>query len=235
MTLPDTRPPFHATPDTGRRHRRWQATAVQALLGLGLVLTSVGCAPLVVGGAVISGFAAVDRRTGGAQLEDKGIELKALGRVREAVGDRGHVDVNAYNRLALITGAVPTDADRQAVEQAVTKIENVKSTVNELVVGFNPSIGTRSQDLIISSKVRANLLDARDLQVTAFKVTTEAGVCYLMGRVTEREADRATEIARSIGGVTKVVKVFEIITEAELAALQPKPAPASASASAPQK
>jgi osmotically-inducible protein OsmY len=230
MNLPDTRLPLPATPDASRRRR--QSIPVQALLGLVLVLASAGCAPLVVGGAMITGFAAVDRRTSGAQLEDKAIELKSLSRVREAIADRGHVDVNAYNRLVLITGAVPTDADRQAVEQAVVKIENVRSTVNELAVGFNPSIGTRSQDLIISSKIRASLLDAKDLQVTAFKVTTEAGVCYLMGRVTEREADRATEIARGISGVSKVVKVFEIITEAELAALQPKPAPTSASASA---
>jgi osmotically-inducible protein OsmY len=199
--------------------------SVRAAACLCLALAGAGCAPLIVGGAVVSSLVAVDRRTSGAQLEDQAIELKSLGRVKDAIGDRGHVSVSAYNRLVLITGAVPTDADRAAVEQAVTRIENVKSTVNELSVGFNPSISTRSQDLIVSSKVRASLIDARDLQVNAFKVTTEAGVCYLMGRVTEREADRAAEMVRSISGVTKVVKVFEIISEAELANLQPKPAP----------
>jgi osmotically-inducible protein OsmY len=181
------------------------------------------CAPLIVGGAAVgSVLVFTDRRTSGAQLEDQAIELKAMNRVREAIGERGHVSATSYNRVVLITGEVPAEADRATVEQAIARVENVKSTVNELAVMGNSSLTARSNDAILSSKVKATFVDAKDLQANAFKVVTERGTVYLMGRVTEREATRATELARSVGGVQKVVRVFEILSEAELADLQPK-------------
>ncbi len=190
------------------------AAAIAGLQALG------GCAPLIVGGAVMSGLVVVDRRTSGTQLEDQGIELKALNRVREVTAGRGHVSVSSYNRLVLITGEASTQADRAAIEQAIKQIENVRAIVNELAVMEATSLGSRSSDLVITSKVRASFIDASDLQAPAFKVVTERGVVHLMGRVTEREAGRATEVARGIGGVQKVVRVFEVISEAELAKLQ---------------
>lgn len=188
------------------------------------------CAPLIVGGAVAGAALMVtDRRTSGTQVEDQSIELKALTRVREAIGERGHVNTTSYNRLVLLTGEVPTEADRAAVEQAISRIEGVKSVVNELAVMGNSSVTSRSNDTILTSKVKASFVDAKDLFATAFKVVTERGTVYLMGRVTEREANRASDIARGVAGVQKVVRVFEIITEAELADLQPKQAqPAAA-------
>ncbi|WP_088279686.1 BON domain-containing protein [Ideonella sp. A 288] len=182
------------------------------------------CAPLVVGGAVMGGLVVVDRRTSGTQLEDQGIELKAINRVREVTGGRGHYNITSYNRVALITGEAATDADRAAVEQAVRQIENVRSLVNEVAVMEASSITSRSGDLVTTGRVKAAFIDANDLQATVFKVVTERGVVHLMGRVTEREANRATEVARTVGGVAKVVKVFDVITEAELAKLQPAPA-----------
>ena len=180
------------------------------------------CAPLVLGGAMVGGALSFsDRRTSGAQVEDEAIELKSGSRLRGALGDRAHVNVTSYNRSALLTGEVPTDADRAAAELAVTGIENVRGIVNELVVAFNSSLTARSSDTIVTSKVKAGFLDAKDLQSNAIKVVTERGVVYLMGRVTEREAGRAAELARSVGGVGRVVKVFEVISEAELAQLQP--------------
>ena len=180
------------------------------------------CAPLVLGGAMVGGaLSFTDRRTSGAQLEDETIELKSGSRLRDALSDRAHVNVTSYNRSALLTGEVPTDADRAAAELAVTGIENVRGIVNELVVAFNSSLTARSSDTIVTSKVKAGFLDAKDLQSNAIKVVTERGVVYLMGRVTEREAGRAAELARSVGGVSRVVKVFEVISEAELAQLQP--------------
>ena len=172
----------------------------------------------MVGGALM----ATDRRTSGAQVEDQAIELKAINRVREALGDRGHVSVTSYNRMVLLTGEVPAEADRVAVEQVLARVENVRSTVNDLAVMGNSSLTSRSNDTILTSKVKASFVDARDMLSNAFKVLTERGTVYLMGRVTEREAKRAADLARSISGVQKVVRVFEIVTEAELADLQPK-------------
>jgi osmotically-inducible protein OsmY len=182
------------------------------------------CAPLLIGGALVGGsMVAIDRRTSGAQLEDDAIELKAPKRVSEAIGDRGSVSVTSYNRLILITGAVPTEADKSAVEQSLARIENVRSVVNELAVAAPASLSSRSNDALLTSKIVASFIDAKDLQVKALKVVTERGIVYLMGRVTEREATRAAEVARGVDGVQKVVKVFEIVTEAELANPQASP------------
>jgi osmotically-inducible protein OsmY len=178
-----------------------------------------GCAAVAIGAAAGTALVVVDRRTAGVQLEDQNIELKSLTRVREVLGDRGHVNVTSYNRMALITGEVPTEADRTAVEQAIARIENVRSTVNDLAVMGPSSLTARSNDAILTSKVKATYVDAKDLQATAVKVVTERGTVYLMGRVTEREASRAVELARGIAGVQKVVRVFEILSEAELATL----------------
>jgi osmotically-inducible protein OsmY len=178
-----------------------------------------GCAALVVGGAVGTAMVVTDRRTAGVQLEDQNIELKSLTRIKEVLGDRGHVNTTSFNRMVLITGEVPTEADRSAVEQAIARIENVRSTVNELAVAGPSSLTARSSDTILTSKVKATYVDAKDLQSGAVKVVTERGTVYLMGRVTEREASRAAELARGVGGVQKVVRVFEILTEAELATL----------------
>ncbi len=180
------------------------------------------CAPMLVGGAVMTGMMAVDRRTSGAQLEDQGIELKAANRIAEVTAGRGHISVTSYNRLVLITGETASEADRAAVEQAVRQIENVRSIVNELAVMQSGSLGSRSSDLVLTSKVKAAFIDADDLQALTIKVVSERGVVHLMGRVTEREANRATQIARAVGGVKKVVRVFEVVSEAELARLQPE-------------
>jgi len=181
-----------------------------------------GCAPLLVGGAMLGGTMMYgDRRTSGTQVEDQAIELKAASRVRE-LALPANVNVTSYNRLVLITGEVPREADKVAVEQVVTKVEAVRSVVNDLAIGEPSGVGSRASDSVISGKVKASFVDAKDLQAQAAKVVTERGVVYLMGRVTEREAARFADVARSVDGVRKVVRVFEILTEAELATIQPK-------------
>ena len=194
-----------------------------------LATSLTACVPLVVGGAMAGGaLVATDRRTSGAQLEDEGIELRGSNRLRTALGERGHINLTSYNRQVLLTGEVPTEQDKQLVEQTIVKVDNVLSVVNELAVSGNSSLGQRSSDVLVTGRVRAQLVDARDLFANAFKVTTERGTTYLMGRVTQREADRATAIARTTSGVLKVVRVFDLISEADLARLQPKaPAPAA--------
>lgn len=195
------------------------------LAGLATATLMSACAPLLVGGAVVgTSMVVTDRRTSGTQLEDQAIELKAKTRVREAVGERGHVNITSYNRTVLLTGEVAADVDKVAVEQAVAKIEGVRTVVNELAVMGSSSIASRSNDAVLTSKVKASYIDAKDVFANAIKVTTERGTVYLMGRVTEREANRASDIARGVAGVQKVVKVFEVISEAELAEIQPKQA-----------
>lgn len=182
------------------------------------------CAPLVVG-AVVGGGAlvAADRRTSGTQLEDQTIELKANARIREQLSSGAHVSVNSYNRVALVTGEVSSEADRQAVERIVAGVENVQRVMNETAVMEASSLKSRSNDVWIGSQIKAKFVDARDLFSNAYDVVVTRGTVYLMGRVTEREAVRATDIARQISGVNKVVRAFEIISEDELARLQPAP------------
>ena len=185
------------------------------------------CVPLVMGGAAVGTLVAVDRRTSGTQLEDEGIEFRATNRLHGLYGDRAHVNVTSWNRQVLLTGEVPTQEDRQKAEQTLREVENVRSVVNDLVVAPPSSLSQRSNDTLITGKVKASFVDAKDLVSAAFKVVTERGVVYLMGRVTQREATRATEIARGVSGVTKVVRVFEIISEEELRRnfANPQPAP----------
>lgn len=190
------------------------------------------CAPLIVGGAVVGGVMAVDRRTAGTQIEDEGIELRAANRIRETLGDRVHVNVTSYNRQALLTGEVPTAQDRQTVEQIVAQVENTRSVVNDLAVAPNSSLGQRSNDTFITGKVRASLVDAQDISANSFKVVTERNIVYLMGRVSQREANRATEIARGVSDVRKVVRVFEIVSEEELRRMAPQPASVTTDSSA---
>lgn len=180
------------------------------------------CVPLVLGGAFVGGaVVATDRRTTGTVVEDEGIELRAAGRLREALGDRAHINVTSYNRQVLLTGEVPTQQDKQTVEQIVAGVDNVRHIVNELGVLANSSLSQRSSDSLVTGRVKGGLLDAKDLSSNAFKIVTERGVTYVMGRVTAREAKRATEVISSTSGVQKVVRILETISEAELAQLQP--------------
>ena len=200
----------------------FRPTLICAALASAALLSA--CAPLLLGGAAVSGaLMATDRRTSGAQVEDQAIELKGESRLRAALGDRAHLNVTSYNRIALITGEVANETDRQLAESTVQAVENVKTVVNEAAVAGLSSLTSRTNDTIIGSKVKASFVDAKDLQANSIKVVGERGIIYLMGRVTEREAARAAEVARGVSGVQKVVRVFEIISEDELKAMQPEP------------
>ena len=200
---------------------------VKAVSGLLLVCTLGACAPLMIAGVAGTAMVASDRRTSGSQLEDESIELRAKARIRDNLGERVHVNVTSFNRQVLLTGEVTAEKDRQAVVQLVERIENVKAVVNELAVMPLSNLSERSNDLLIVAKVKASFVDSRDLFANAFKVVTERGTVYLMGRVTQREANSATQLTRNVGGVNKVVRLFEIISEDELRNLLPPPAPAA--------
>ena len=194
------------------------ALLVAALAG---TFTLQGCEVLAIG-AVAGGSAvvAVDRRTTGIQIEDKTIEVKVGQRAKEVLGDKGNVNATAYNRTVLLTGEVPTEGDRASMEAAAAKVENVKSVVNELTVGFPSSLSARASDGIIAGRIRARFIEASDLSASAFKITVEGGVVYLMGMVSEAESRRATQLAAGISGVKKVVRVFEMISAEEVMRLR---------------
>lgn len=201
---------------------------VSTLLATSLAFGALsGCAPLLLGGAFVGGtLVATDRRTSGAQLEDEGIELRAASRFRDAFVERVHINVNSYNRQVLLTGEVPSAADKAAAEAIASKVENVKSVVNELAVLGNSTLTARSSDTLVTSRVKAALVDNKELYANAFKITTERGTVYMMGRVSKGEADKATEVVRRQTGVQKVVRVLEIISDEELKRIQPVPAKA---------
>lgn len=192
-------------------------TLVLALAGLSML---TACVPLVVGGAAAGALVASDRRTSGTQLEDETIELRSASRIRADFGTRVRVNVTSYNRQVLLTGEVPNVQDRAAVAQLVGKVDNVESVVNELAVQSSPSLAERSTDLLVTGRIKAALLDARDLQANSVKVVTERGVAYLMGRLTAREAERVTIVVRAVPGVQRVVRIFETISEDDLRRLQ---------------
>ena len=215
-----------------RGSRRGLPFAVAGAALAGALLS--GCGAILVGGAIVGGaMVATDRRTTGAQVDDETIEVKSSSRMSETFHDRARIETTSYNRMALLTGEVPNAADKATAEQILARVPNVASVVNELTVGPLNSFTERSRDTYITTKVKASLVDAQDLFAHSIKVTTHRSVVYLMGRVTEREANRASEVARGVGGVVKVVRVFEVISEAELATTQPKTlAPPDAAASA---
>lgn len=184
-----------------------------------------GCVEMMIGGAVMGSLAATDRRTFGAQTEDKTIVFKGESRISKLIGEAGHVNVNSFNRKVLLTGEVRDEAMKQAVEREAAAIENVASIVNELEIGMISSFGSRSNDTLITGKVKAAFVDAKDLFANSIKVVTERGNVYLMGIVTEKEGARAAEVTSNVGGVQKVVKVFDYISEEELRRLSSTPEP----------
>lgn len=204
---------------------KFSSSVLTIALVASLAATLSACVPLVVGGAAMSAMVAVDRRTSGAQLEDEGIELRGASRLRDTFGDRAHINITSYNRQVLLTGEVTNDAAKQQAEQVIARVENVKTIVNELGAAGNSTLVQRSSDVLITGKIKASLVDAKDLYAGAFKVVTERSTVYLMGRVTPREADRATSIARQIDGVQRVVRIFEVISDDEMRRVQTQIAP----------
>ena len=200
------------------------ACAVLSVAALGGALS--GCVALVGGGAAVAGMSAVDRRSTGTQVEDQGIELRAGNRIGEVMGDKAKASVTSYNRMVLLTGQAGNATDKASIEKLVREQSTVRQVYNEIEVApFTATLGQRSQDTMITTKVKASLVNAKDISSSAIKVVTENNVVYLMGIVTPRESKRAAEIARGVNDVTKVVRLFEVITEDELAAMTPKSAP----------
>src|SRR5690606_11053237 len=182
-----------------------------ALTSLVTLTASSACTPLLMGGAAVTGaLVASDRRTSGAQLEDQAIEIKAANRIKDAVGSRARALVTSYNRRVLLTGEVANERDKALIAEAVSQVENVSAVQNELEITNSPTLRERAADTVVTGRVKAAFVDVKQIPASAFKVTTERGTVYLMGRVTQRESDYATQVARNTQGVRKVVRVLEI-------------------------
>jgi len=203
-----------------------KAPMAKAVLCTALLAALAGsltaCFPLVVGGVAMGAAATVDRRTLGAQTEDKSITVKAEVKLANLGGDNGHINVASFNRKVLLTGEVPDQAIKATAEREVRAIEGVQSVFNELEIAGPASYTSRSSDALVTTKVKASLVEMKTISAASFKVVTENGTVYLMGRVTQREGDVATDVTKSVAGVQRVVKLFEYITEEELRAITPQ-------------
>ena len=183
-----------------------------SILALLLLSTQLaGCFPAVVGGATAGGLMASDRRTSGIFVEDQSIEFKVSKRLLSYMENAAHVNVTSYNRVILLTGEVPTEAQRTEAEKLTREVTNVREIHNALVVGPASSIGDRSNDTYTTTKIKTRFVSENLFPANIVKVVTEAGTAYLMGIVSEKEANDAVEVARNTEGVSKVVKVFEYI------------------------
>jgi osmotically-inducible protein OsmY len=193
------------------------------VLGSALAASLSGCVAMAVGGAATTVLSANDRRTLGMQTEDKSINVKAEIKMQQLTGENGHVNVTSYNRKVLLTGEVRDEAMKQAAEREVRAIDNVVSVINELEIAGPSSYTSRSNDALITTKVKASLVDKKTISATSVKVTTERGVVYLQGLVTPREGNIAADVAKGVAGVNRVVKIFEYIAEEDPRANQPAP------------
>jgi osmotically-inducible protein OsmY len=203
--------------------RRYRYAALAALI---VPFFLQGCPALILGGGAAAVGALEDRRTSGTQIEDQGIESRAQGRIKERVGERAHVNVTVFNRSVLLTGEAWDETTRAEIEKIAAAVPNVRSVTNEVQVSGLSSAASRANDTALTAKVKGRLLNVKGLNPYHVKVVTEGGVVYLLGLVTELEAEAAVDVARTTGGVRKVVKVFEYCKSTDELCRPSPPAPA---------
>jgi osmotically-inducible protein OsmY len=170
-----------------------------------------GCAATAVGAGAAGVTAAVDRRTTGTLIDDEVIEFKSVAALIEDADlwDQAHLSVTSFNGITLLSGEAPTDILKSRAGKIVANIRKVRHVYNELVVAAPSSVLSRSNDSYLSAKVKSALLAADNIQANHVKVVTEAGTVFLMGLLSRQEADVATDVTRRVGGVQRVVKLFE--------------------------
>jgi osmotically-inducible protein OsmY len=187
-------------------------TSAKLIAAALLSMHLAACVPVVAGGAVAGGVMAADRRTSGIYIEDQAIELKAKKMIVDNIGAANiNVSVTSFNLNVLLTGEAISEEIRTKAERAALSVENVKTVTNELAISEKSGLGTSANDTYITSKVKSMMLKENRFPSNYVKVVTENSIVYLMGMVTREEGEEAVDIARSIGGVEKVVKVFEFI------------------------
>jgi len=205
------------------KRRHWRRPLAAAALCTMLTLSLQGCFGVLAGGLLAGTFAASDRRTLGAQTEDKAIVVKGETNVSSALPDGAHVNVTSFNRKVLLSGEVPDQASKVRAEREINNIAGVEHVFNELAISGSSSFSSRSSDALITSKVLASLVDSKELYANAFKITTERGIVYLLGRVTQREGQIGAKIASGVSGVQKVVTLYDYLSEEEAKQLSQQP------------
>jgi len=173
------------------------------------LLSGGGCAVVVIGATVGAGtLVAMDRRSTGVRAGDQAIESKVTKAASEKWGITAHINVTSYDGKVLLTGEVPTPAIRDEIERIAKATEFVRGVTNELLVGPESTIGGRTQDTYITSKVKARLIESKQFDANNVKVVTERRTVYLLGLVSPAEGDAAAEVAASTSDVERVVKLF---------------------------
>jgi osmotically-inducible protein OsmY len=200
---------------------KWMTGSRAAAALVVTALLTSACAPLVVGGAAATALVANDRRTTGTVVEDNAIEVKVSNAIEKALSKQGHISVTSFNRRVLLTGEAPTEALKAMAEEVAKRGDNVVLVINELAVAGNASTTQRAADTLLSSRVKVAFISDEQVDASAVKVVTDRGQVYLMGLLTQREADRATDVARRVPGVQGVVRVIELISEQELLRIKP--------------
>jgi len=194
-----------------------QLRSLSAFLIVLVCVLLQGCPAIIVGAAGGAAMAAHDRRDAETMLKDEQIESNAADKIYsdKALEKKIHANITSYNQVVLVTGEVLTPELRDHAISLIQNISNIKRIHNELVVGNLTSFGSRSSDSLITSKIKTKMIGAKGLDATRVKVVTENGKVFLMGIVTEKEADIAVDIARNVDNVKQVIKIFEIIPEPE--------------------
>jgi len=180
-----------------------------------VVTLFTGCVPMVLTGVGVGASTGAlmveDRRTAGIFIEDERIELRTNRRIKENFGNEARVTVTSYNRNVLLTGEAPNESIKKEIEKLAMSVENVRNIFNEIMITERSSLASRSNDAMITSKVKTRFLNNNVFQVNHVKVVTTNNVVYLLGLVTREEGEAASQIASTTASVTKVIKVFEYL------------------------
>lgn len=187
-----------------------------------LILTSFlsACGVLAVGGVAASAAILADRRSASVQAIDKGIELEAVNALAKRFGDNAHINVTSFNQKVLLTGEVK-DADIKGEAGAYVKaMKNARSVYNELVIGPNSSYTARANDSYLESKIKTQMIFTEELPSNSMAIVAEGSSVYLMGILTQKEADIAKKVASNSSGVKEVFVYFDIISDAEKVRLE---------------
>lgn len=176
-----------------------------------------GCVPVLIGGAVgTTAFVTTDRRTTGAQMADEVMEKRIHYEISQAIPNNLHLTVTSYNRRILLTGEVGSESDKLTAQRVAQNSLEVSSVVNELMVGPVSSVTQRMSDSTLAGKVRTQLITTSGVSLNQMKVTVDRGIVYLMGLVTQEEAQKAADIASRVPGTKSVVTAFEVLSTQEV-------------------
>ena len=198
-----------------------QTQPLSKWIAIGVLLSFLsGCGVLAVGGVAATASVMADRRSPGVQAIDKGLEIEADSALSKRFGSSAHINVNSFNQKVLLTGEVKNDEIKNQAAEYVKSLKNVRSVLNQLIIGPNSSYAARANDSYLDSKVKTQMIFTEKLPSNSMAITAEGSSVYLLGILTQGEADLAKKIASNTNGVKDVYVYFDIISEAEKTRLE---------------